>query len=600
MADSNIVASGLSVTGGLGTLLATFSPPDMSAVPGYPYPLPYLDFDHFEVWRASSNDRSTATLLGQPKTLQHNSGGLGYSVTRYYWIRGVDKSGNVGDWYPSGATSGVSGTTRGLIDGGTDVAAGSIPGSALFPQAITTRELLVADFSNILPDGGLTDITQWTLSSVESGMAVSFIAANATDGGTNNKRILFTGAATDSDSNSLVANLMTPLIPCEPGTEYAGGGYIKGSTGATGKLRLRLVFYDVSGAVISSPTIAENADISAAITRGLYTGIVVAPAGTCFMRFQVLRMPLASGGSVAAANVLVDSLFLRRANNGNLTVDGSIIAKHLGVDSISVDRLEIGARKFAFEGILFEYNDPATNRASWTSGTVRYIDDTNTAASVSISSGSTSTWSSGVIYVYWVKGATSFSTTTSAATAFQTDRVVVATYKGGTSINVTFGKFTIDGSNGLKLGSLVTDRAGVNAWSEIETYANDAALTGNASSTYKVLATISPGVTVPDSSNTGVLIQFSAHVTQNSGGDVHVTYQLKRDSTVLGTYEGGWVFDNSGLNTKRFPLPFVYFDTGLAAGTYVYSVQSVARDSSGTYVAVDHYQRRLYAQLFKR
>lgn len=68
------------------------------------------DYDHCEVWSATTNNRGATgtTPVGTGRTgFVHE--GLGANDTRYYWIRAVDTSGNVSAFHPVSATGGVSG-----------------------------------------------------------------------------------------------------------------------------------------------------------------------------------------------------------------------------------------------------------------------------------------------------------------------------------------------------------------------------------------------------------------------------------------------------------------------------------------------------------
>ena len=68
------------------------------------------DYAETEVWEASANDRSGATLVASLKGNALQRSGFSGGTVRYYWVRHVDTSGNVSAWYPASATGGVSGT----------------------------------------------------------------------------------------------------------------------------------------------------------------------------------------------------------------------------------------------------------------------------------------------------------------------------------------------------------------------------------------------------------------------------------------------------------------------------------------------------------
>lgn len=75
-----------------------------------------------DVWAATANDRSLGVLVGSPaarpgtvQTFVHAN--LDPGVTRYYWVRNVDSSGNSGDFFPTSPTDGWSATAEGLPSG---------------------------------------------------------------------------------------------------------------------------------------------------------------------------------------------------------------------------------------------------------------------------------------------------------------------------------------------------------------------------------------------------------------------------------------------------------------------------------------------------
>lgn len=104
MADSGITVSGLTATGGVGQIALGWSVTEASC-------LPYLRLDKVEIWEATANNRDTAVKVAEIFGAQYVRGGLGKSITRYYWVRARDASGNLGDFFPASATAGIAGTT---------------------------------------------------------------------------------------------------------------------------------------------------------------------------------------------------------------------------------------------------------------------------------------------------------------------------------------------------------------------------------------------------------------------------------------------------------------------------------------------------------
>lgn len=74
----------------------------------------YEDFATFaaiEIWAALANDRSQAVHLGDTTSGLFRHAGLPLIATRYYWARTRDAYGNYGLWYPESPTDGVMAST---------------------------------------------------------------------------------------------------------------------------------------------------------------------------------------------------------------------------------------------------------------------------------------------------------------------------------------------------------------------------------------------------------------------------------------------------------------------------------------------------------
>lgn len=75
--------------------------------------LPNIALNAVEVHASTTNDRTTATKVGEGIT-DFLHAGLIEQQTWYYWIRARDNSGNVGAFYATSPTAGVSATAVGL------------------------------------------------------------------------------------------------------------------------------------------------------------------------------------------------------------------------------------------------------------------------------------------------------------------------------------------------------------------------------------------------------------------------------------------------------------------------------------------------------
>lgn len=141
MADSEIIVSALSADGAVGSNVLTWS-----VTAGVC--LSYLVLDAVEVWASATNDRATATKVGETFGLQMTHSGLSANTTRYYWIKARDVSGNHGEWYPESATSGVSATTLTTEPGPNSVGSDELQDDAVQTEHIANSAITSAKIGN--------------------------------------------------------------------------------------------------------------------------------------------------------------------------------------------------------------------------------------------------------------------------------------------------------------------------------------------------------------------------------------------------------------------------------------------------------------------
>lgn len=137
-----------------------------------------------------------------------------------------------------------------------------------------------------------------------------------------------------------------------------------------------------------------------------------------------------------------------RTGTNNTEINGGSVA----ANTITANKLNIGLRGISLSNLKFEANSPANNQVSWTAGSIGYQNNSGTNTTVNVSAGS-ATWSTGTMYIYWVQGAATLSTTTNFNTARGTNNVIIATYRGGLALNADYGRTVIDGSE-IKTGSV--------------------------------------------------------------------------------------------------------------------------------------------------
>lgn len=75
------------------------------------------DVDYIEVWRATTNNRASATKVAEVKATGYVDHSL-ETGTRYYWVRARSNTGLTSDYHPLSATAGVSGLPEAVADVG--------------------------------------------------------------------------------------------------------------------------------------------------------------------------------------------------------------------------------------------------------------------------------------------------------------------------------------------------------------------------------------------------------------------------------------------------------------------------------------------------
>ena len=141
---------------------------------------------------------------------------------------------------------------------------------------------------------------------------------------------------------------------------------------------------------------------------------------------------------------------------------GSDLTKIDGGDiyanSVNANTVTVGLRGLTISGLQFQAGVADSNLITWSGGTIQYVGDDGNIATRTISANSTGTlWTSGTMYVYWVKGATTLSTTNDVAVAHGPNNVILATYLGGVNMIVTYGRTIIDG-NHISTGTIDVNR----------------------------------------------------------------------------------------------------------------------------------------------
>lgn len=143
-------------------------------------------------------------------------------------------------------------------------------------------------------------------------------------------------------------------------------------------------------------------------------------------------------------------------------INGGAIA----ANTITTNKLKVGARGISFQDLVFQCNATA-GRVTWTQGVIFWINDAGEQTLTSIAAGSTGMLDGpAYAYIYWVKGETRLRASTWEV-ATGPNAVHIATYQGGATCTQLYGGTIIDGANittgtidasKIKAGTIEADR----------------------------------------------------------------------------------------------------------------------------------------------
>jgi len=257
--------------------------------------------------------------------------------------------------------------------------------------------------------------------------------------------------------------------------------------------------------------------------------------------------------------------------------------------------------EYELNGVTWTPNSPLTNQVAWSACTAIQTLGVGMGASWAVSAGS-ATWSSGILYIYYVAGASTLSSTTALATALaSTSNIIVATYRGGTNLEVGNGRAYLDGSfviagtvaaSAIVTGSL-TSASGVFGSLGI-TNASIANLDGGKITANTVTAAQinSNGLTIKDTLG-NVILSAGTNIPTDAATAGGWNPQF---SDWTGTYPTGWTLWTGTTVIKETSLvrtgPFAakWTTGGVDSGMYRQESYSVPK-AAGTFVqgAVDMY-----------
>ncbi|MER8924342.1 hypothetical protein [Mesorhizobium sp. M0859] len=411
------------------------------------------DLARYELYESASNATPLESATPSHTTLANNfvRAGLDMGTALNFWVRAVDTSGNVSPW------STVANATTGELRGEIKVA---LIGVTFAPGQDTGNRL------------------EWTAGNISFGLSgeeptIQALPSGQVDWISGTVYVCYVPGATEITTTTSLTQLYADdsviLAIYRGGTDlqlvlgkaFTDGGLILAQTiGAN-----QLVADDavITGAAQIANAIIEDAHITDLDAAKLIAGTTM--TGEILVNGAYRIDDPAAGVNLGSTKILPGSISISTGVDlsnwiagGGTYIDGAM----LSVGSVTAEKASFGQRGLTIEGLEFESNKPATNRVAWSAGTIKYIGDDGNVATFNIASGSSAIWTTGTLYVYYVKGGTTLAATTTVATAFQADRVVLATYKGGLDLVTDYGRTIIDGSH-IKTGSVDTAQMKANS-----------------------------------------------------------------------------------------------------------------------------------------
>ena len=489
---------------------------------------PDEDLDHIEIWESADTILANAVKIAEVRGTSFARAGLANEVTRSYWMRAVDTSEN------AGAFSDIVTATTAVLP---DAKRVQIVGLTLTPNLPSANSVTWSAFTIAVGIPGKAPVTAnvatgsaaWTSGS----LYLYYVEGETTLRSTTNISTIFTNSGYPVG----VYRGGTDVQLAEGKVMMDGNNLLAGTVGAQ-----QLVVNDaiitnslqLKDAVITSAKIQDLDAGKIKATGVLADGIVVGNNGDTLKTIKDRAANPAA--RINAGSTVIEPGFVGIGGGQTITswmngpdsteINGGAVA----ANTLKANAAVIGLRGITIDGITFEHNSPSANRVSWTAGTIAYTDDAGASVTRSITAGNV-LWSSGTIYLYWVKGSTTISSTTSFATANGDNNVILATYKGTIFLFASYGRTVIDGgqikaqsidTEQMKVGSVTAQTISVENLASIS--ANLGAITGGSININNRFIVGSTGTVTIRSATSGARLEITNQLVRvyDSNGTLRV------------------------------------------------------------------------------
>lgn len=415
------------------------------------------DLDGYELEVIEAGGPAVIRVAGTNRDEFAARSGLSYACR----VRAVDRTGNRSAFSSTVSTTAAGDTTPPAAPTGLTASAslGSVFLSATAPSAADTVSLRF--FENTSNNSG-------SAYEVARSPARPSALVTATRAGLPNATSLFYWAkAVDASGNesgfSSVATVTTPQVQVTDFASSIRPVELFPSEAAAGTPTLGRQFFNTTdfklyrgtgsawvrstdGADILADSITAGQIAAGAInTTELAAGAITAEK---IGALQVTAEKIAAGAiSTDKLNAL--SVTAEKIAAGAITAEkitaGSITGDRLAANTIDATRLTLGNRMVDV-GLIWTTNSPGTNQISWSAGHVAYQNDAGGLTSVGISAGTATYTGSPAWLGIWFNRTTGTINVGDVSTpAGNPADILLAVYRGGTSLTEVYGRTTIEG-----------------------------------------------------------------------------------------------------------------------------------------------------------
>ncbi|WP_139166716.1 hypothetical protein [Paracoccus chinensis] len=213
----------------------------------------------------------------------------------------------------------------------------------LLDGSVSTRHLLISDWSNLVPDNQIVDPAAWATS-----VGVSIAPSNSTAYRSLGRVVFTRSQMLDTVGTSSVA-YPRDFFPVETGDRLKCSAQFLRGGGEKFRALGQVLVYDKDDNAVQTLSFADVIDESSYTPVEGEVTVTHAAANKARFRFYVHNDP-----AVTNANVYLSAPVVRKMNAGKLLVDGSVTAKKINVDSLSAITATLGTMRTATSGERLE------------------------------------------------------------------------------------------------------------------------------------------------------------------------------------------------------------------------------------------------------